>query len=611
MKSKIFAVATFAFAMAFAFSAAAVGASEIYTPASGFLKTGSGMGAMAYQAPNVVAAQTALNACVPGTALVLDGKMGTLTTAKFKAFQASKELVQDGIIGPLTAGKLAACSVSPSNNNNQNQNNTTTLQGGAGDATFTDSNTGILNTVKEGQSNVKVMSFKVEADGSDIALTNLKVTLNKSAGTASTRADRYFTDVSVWMGSKKVGSADISDFSKDGTDYSKTIALSNAVIKEDQKVTFFVAVSGKDTISTDDQDATWDLAINTARYNDATRAILSATDPVTTQSFGFDAASADDTLSITASTSNPQAANLTVKTGSTSENYLVSAFKLKSGTDSGDIQVNELPVAITIANGGNNLDAADGLIDSVTLKIDGTTYESDSDTGTVTNGNGTQTYNFVFDEGDVVVEGDSSVEVKVYVKFNDQKSGNTDNYASGTTLYTVSSVSDAESVANGDAVSVTGSSTSKIHSVSVNAPKITLVGTPSFTTFSQIDGVSGGEEDVYLAKFVFNVTAGDDDIYLSSNTNNISYNQLGVGGGNIDSVTLDSEDGSLQDNSSDFLVTAGSTEKFTLSFYVRGNNQTDRITVTKFTYGLNDMDADLYVNTGLSMFKTGSVYLSK
>ena len=611
MKSKIFAVATFAFAMAFAVSAGAVGASEIYTPASGFLKVGSGMGTMAYQAPNVVAAQKALNECnannhfTSSPVLNLDGKFGALTKGYFVSFQLSQNIAGDGVIGPVTAGKLAACS---GTSTPTTPTTSTTLEGGAGDATFTDSNTGVLNTVKEGENNVKVMAFKVEADGSDIALTNLKVTLNKSAGTASTRLDRYLTDVSVWMGSKKVGSDDVSDFSKDGTDYSKTISLSNAVIKDGEKVTFYVAVSGKDTISTDDQDATWDLAINTARYNDATGAILSQTDPVTTQSFGFDAASADDTMSVTASTSNPQAANLMVNTGSTSNAYLVSAFKLKTGSDAGDIQINELPVAVTVAGGGNNLDAADGLIDSVTLKIDGTTYESDSDTGTVSNGNGTQTYNFVFDEGDVVVAGDSSTEVKVYVKFNDQKSGNTDNYnASGTTIYTTVTGGniDAESVSNGDAITVTSGSTSKTHSVSVNAPTISLVGTPTFTLFHADDTAS----DVYLAKFVFNVTAGDDDIYLSSNPADITKTQLGTG--TINSVTLDSEDGTLQDNSSDFLITSGDTQKFTLSYFVEGNNASDKITVTAFTYGLTDLAADKTVTTGLSTFKTSTVYLAE
>jgi hypothetical protein len=602
MKSKIFAVATFAFAAAFAFTAAAATA----MPMGG--TTIQGGSNPAY----VMALQTNLNVCaMANPALVADGKFGPKTTAAVSAFQvANGGLTVDGKAGPKTqaalVAKCAGSSTSSNNNDNNNSSSTTTLSGGAGDATITHSTTAVVNTVYEGDSNAKVAAFKAKADGSDLAVTALKVTLTKSSGSGSTRLDRYLSGVSVWMGSKKVGSADVSDFTKSGSDYSKTISLSNAVIKQDATQTFWISVDAIDSINTAELASTLDLDVNTVRFNDATGAILSGDlSDLSTENFAFGGASANDTVSITASTSNPQAANLMVKTGSTSDSYLVSAFKLKTGTDAKDVQINEMPVAIHIANGGNNLDAADGLIDSVTLKINGDTYESDSDTGSVSNGNGTQTYNFVFDNGAVVLAGDSSTDVKVYVKFAEQKSGNTDNYASGTTLYTVSSVSDAESVSNGDVVSVSGSSTSKTHSVSVSAPTFSIVGTPTLTSYFASDTAT----DVYLAKFVFNVTAGDDDIYLSSNTGDINYTQLGNGA--INSVTLDSEDNTLQDNSGDFLITSGSTEKFTLSYYVNGNDASDKFTINGFTYGLTDGAADLTVTTGLSSFHTPTAYLAK
>ena len=55
-KFMISSVAVFA-AFAFAGSVSAVSATEIYTPASGFLKYGSGMGAKVSQMSNVMAAQ--------------------------------------------------------------------------------------------------------------------------------------------------------------------------------------------------------------------------------------------------------------------------------------------------------------------------------------------------------------------------------------------------------------------------------------------------------------------------------------------------------------------------------------------------------------------------
>ena len=607
MKSKIFAVATFAFAAAFAFTSAASAAVTAMPMGGLTVKAGS---PSAY----VMALQTNLNLCaMANPVLVADGKFGPKTTAATAAFQvANGGLTVDGKAGPLTqaalVAKCATVGTSTGGTTTGGTTTSTTLEGGAGDANVTNSTTGVINTVKENDSNVKVMAFKVKADGSDLAVTSAKVEFTKSTGTGSSRLDRYVADVTVWAGSKKVGTADVADFSKDGNVYSKTISLSNAIVKDGQTTTFYVAVSGKDVISTAEQGSTLDLTLDTLRFNDATGAILSAdVTPVDVQNFGFDAASADDTLSMTASTSNPQAANLMVNTGSTSDDYLVQAFKLKTGTDAGDVQIDSLPVAITIASGGNNLDSADGLIDSVTLKIDGTTYESDSDTGTVTNGSGTHTYNFVFNDGDVVVNGDSTTEVKVYVKFNDQKSGNADNYASGTTISANVAGADieAESVSNGDVITASGSSTSKTHSVSVNAPTISLVGSPTFTSYFSSDTAT----DVYLAKFVFNVTAGTDDVYLSSDVSDINFTQLGSGA--VNSTTLDSEDGSLQDNSSDFLITSGDTQKFTLSYYVNGNDDADKITVNSFKYGLTDNAQNLTVSTGLSSFHTNTAYLAK
>jgi hypothetical protein len=63
-KIMISSVAAFALLAGFAGSASAVSATEIYTPSTGFLKYGSGMGAKVSQMSNVMAAQMALNACV-------------------------------------------------------------------------------------------------------------------------------------------------------------------------------------------------------------------------------------------------------------------------------------------------------------------------------------------------------------------------------------------------------------------------------------------------------------------------------------------------------------------------------------------------------------------
>ncbi len=627
MKSKIFAVAAFAFAFAFAFTASAVGASEIYTPTSGFLKVGSGMGAMAYQAPNVMAAQKALNACL-NTNIAVDGKYGPITAQTFKNFQISKSLKIDGVIGNETATALAACSGGTSTTPSTGS---TTLSGGAGDATITTTSTDVEDSVKEGDSE-NVLGFQVEADGSDINVSNVKVVFQNDGYTApsSEKFTNYVDTVSIMMGDKEVGSADASDFTRDSSSpdtFTKTISLSNAVVDEDKKVKFYVHVEAVSNIDTDDLDANWNVALDTVRYNDATGAILSDS-PALDENFSFEDESTDDDLSIKSSSANPLAATLMVEEDNTSDKFLVGAFKLDVDDQSSDITLNEMTVVLNLGNydvdGDADVDgsddstadsAADQIVDSVEVKIGSDTYDADLDAVSIANGSGTATY-IVDIDGDTAIDAGDDAEVKIYVTFNDQDG----NYNAGATVYAsvAGSAVDAE---GSDELNASGSFTGKTHTLSVNAPTFELV-SKSLALYQAVDGVSTGEEDVFLAKFVFNVTAGDEDVYLSRGvegdagyTDYVSFTQLG--GGDIDSQTLEAEDESIDDGlTSSFLISSGDTEKFTLSFFVRGNNESEKFTINGFSYGSADDTASAYVyasdvTSGLSSFATNTVYLAK
>jgi len=80
----------------------------------------------------------------------------------------------------------------------------------------------------------------------------MKVTFveNATTGGPSTRLDHYATNVAIYMGVTKVGSADVSAFTKDGSVYSATIPLTGAVVKEGSanRVNFYVEVTGATNI---------------------------------------------------------------------------------------------------------------------------------------------------------------------------------------------------------------------------------------------------------------------------------------------------------------------------------------------------------------------------
>lgn len=560
---------------------------------------------------------------------------GCMTTSGFSTTTGVK---CDSGASSLPAGCSTSAGFSPTTgtkcDSTTGSTNTGALSGGAADLDITPTSTDTENSVKEGATE-KVVAFKGEADGGDVAVTNLKVNLaNISFASSSERLTDYADSVSVWMGSTKVGSANASDFSRDSGSpdvFSKTIALSNAVVRDGQKNTFFIAVEANSTIDSDDiTNADWVVGASTVRYTDATGAILSkeletnvaTNDTSYDETITFEDASIDDDISIKSSTSNPVASNLQVSADNNSDSFLVGVFKLDVDQNSSDIQINEIPVVLTIDDSLDtaNSDSSEDIIDSVTVKIGSKSFDADFDSEAVTNGDGTGTYLVTFDDGEMVINSGDDEEVKIYVTFKEQDT----NYGSGTTVVASVTGSAIDAESDADDVTVTSSFTGKTHTLSVDAPTFDLL-SKSFVSYQVIDGVGAGLEDVFLAKFTFNVTAADEDVYLSKGTegdaayttaaDTVQYTK--TNGGTVNSIVLDAEDSSLDDGlTSSFLITAGSTEKFTLSFYVRGNDDSAKIAVDSFAYGTADDASSTYdynsvVNTGLSAFVTSSTYLAK
>lgn len=572
MKSKFFAVATFAFAMAFAVSAGAVGASEIYSASSGFLRVGSGMGAKAYQMPNVMAAQTALNACT-GSTLKVDGKYGPLTEGIFKSFQDSKGAKVDGIIGSETAGKLAACSgtVTPTTPGS------TTLNGGAGELSYSSNTSGLKADVKEGSSE-KVLSSKLEADGSDIAVSSVKVSFENNSGNGSVRLYKYVDEVVVMLGDKEVGSMNADDFDKDGDIYSKSIPLSNAVVSEDEKENLYVTVNVLDTV--DDETASFDGIITQIRWNDATGAMFSDSDSDgsdfysgATQTFGFDAASVDDDMNIKSSSANPDAATLLVDANAESDEFLVGAFKLDVADDSSDIVVSEFPILVTFTASGNTTDDADAddadtVISEIRVNVDGEDYTATLEDDEVTDGAGTAVYlvndEFTVNAGDVV-------DVKIYATFNEQDG----NYGSGTQV----AVSTDETVAENtpdytwsaegeDEIAVDGTFSGDTHTLSIDDATIDNYKWTTTTTGTILDfffTVEAGDEDFDVLAADIAETVTDDNSIITNTASTPETAEYGI-------LSKYSGDSVTAIGSTGFTVASGDTTTFRVRYSMAGTN---------------------------------------
>jgi hypothetical protein len=102
-------------------------------------------------------------------------------------------------------------------------------------SSFTELSSYANEEVGEGQEDVKVAGFEIEAtnDG-DIAIKSIKVVNTITNASGSKDLDDYVDSMDIWMGSTKVGSADADDFNEDSSGvWSKSVTLSNAVVRAD------------------------------------------------------------------------------------------------------------------------------------------------------------------------------------------------------------------------------------------------------------------------------------------------------------------------------------------------------------------------------------------
>jgi len=392
----------------------------------------------------------------------VDGVFGNGTKAKVMAWQANNGLTADGVFGNMSKAKAnevstggsypAGCSSNMGFSTTTGQScagtvstvpgctagalfssttgascsgtvTTGPLAGGAGDIQTVE----VLSSVSgekvgEGAVDHKVFAYTVEADnGSDISLNSVKLNLQRTGGSGSTKLNRYANNVSVWMGSTKVGSALVSSFSESANVYSKSIALSGAVIKADQKNTFYVTVDSLGNIdSTDLSSNTWTVTLESTRFSDATGAILTDSTASILKTFEFASlATANDVeLKVNLSTSNMKAATIKVSTTSSTNQVELTKFTMKA--QGSDMVIDQIPVLFTTTE--TDLDE---VTSNVTLKIGGNTYNET----VVTAGSATATV--LFNDLNLSVSKDATLEGTIYADLNDIEASTFDE---GTTL---------------------------------------------------------------------------------------------------------------------------------------------------------------------------------
>ncbi|MEK7535876.1 MAG: peptidoglycan-binding domain-containing protein [Patescibacteria group bacterium] len=316
------------------------------------------------------------------------GFFGSVTQAAVAAWQTANGVAPAaGYWGPLSQAMYATMCGDAAPDADEDEESTD-LEGGAGSVDYTVMS-GLTNEqVGEDEEDVEVAGLKVEAGGSDIELTAVRLVFDE--GTAGADFEDYAAEVSVWLDGEEVGRVDGDQFN-DANEFTDTITLDGAVVDEDDTAELVVAVSGINNLDTNDAGDTWTVDFRSVRFRDAQGSSVSEDPATATRTFSFEsfATSADSKLDLRLTTgTNADKINKAhlINTHATDENELKGVplleFTMEAEGDS-DLEVRDFGVDLVVTGAGDVDDiiaggtvATTGGAPEVFLEINGERYGS-------------------------------------------------------------------------------------------------------------------------------------------------------------------------------------------------------------------------------------------
>ncbi|HYC83074.1 MAG TPA: peptidoglycan-binding protein [Candidatus Paceibacterota bacterium] len=440
------------------------------------------------------------------------GYFGAQTKAALAAYQAANGIAPAaGYFGPVTMAHVNA-QLSAGTNPGTNPGTTTPstgLQGGAGDITVTERTSGVQDEVMEGDEDVKVLGFEVEADGSDVAVTSVRVEFEHD-GSGSGRLDRYVDEVNVMLGDKVVGTADVDDFNESSDVYSRNISLTGAVVDEDETGRFYVAVTAVNNVDSDDLSQDWEVALGQIRFEDATGAILTDTTGTgvngsIAETFTFEDLSTSGDIELTVSENNDDVNEAqTIEVSDSSDTNGVEILSFKVEAEGSDISLEDITFTVTSSGAGVTEIANDFHLMKGTEEVG----RYSSSTASTTAASATIEITDL-DDDDVVVEEGEEVEFTLVADINDIDGGFSSGDSLSATLANANVTAEDE---NGDNV------TNKSGSASSGPLAFASTGLTADLTKSNtssvlnLDSTSADDQGQYVVEFT--VTAFEDTAWI-------------------------------------------------------------------------------------------------
>ncbi|OGI46131.1 hypothetical protein A2121_01330 [Candidatus Nomurabacteria bacterium GWB1_40_6] len=563
-----------------------------------------------------------------------DGKFGPMTKAAVMAWQAGKGLVADGVFGPMSRAAMgggavvlpAGCQVgwlfNPATGASCTPGTTPTtpsgdLEGGAGSVTVDDLPTYSSEEVGEDEEDVKVLAFEVEAEGSDVEISSVKVELVESGATSSEDLDDYAQSVSVWFDGEKVGEADVDDFSESSTEvWTRSISLdSGVVIKEDDTEKLEIAVTANSTIDSSDSDSDlWTVDVLNVRFEDGEGVVTTEdTDgDALEQTFDFAefAAAADLELKVSLDDDNINDAHvINIHATAETDNVDLLSFELEAEGNS-DITVNDLSVNFDTV--GVNLEDA---VTTVTLWANGEQIGTENITKNTATPGTDETIEF--DRLSFKIDAGDTAEFIVKADLESIADGIVDgDTISAQVSATERALIEAEDESGNDVgtTDLTGAASGDAHAMYDAGMNAAYVSSTAVATPSGVATV----DDTGTFKINFDVTAFDSDVYVDASpiTDETGIIAAGAAGyQNIDASTTSVGAGVIECASCDtaanttLKVPEGTTKRFTVTVAGSGADVFASASLTSIMYALTAVDGDTLYTFGMSDFKTDSVWL--
>lgn len=497
------------------------------------------------------------------------------------------------------------------------------LEGGAGSITVNDSSTFAAEEVGEGEEDVEVLEFEVEAEGSDIAISSVKVEFVQGTAADSENLADYAESVSIWFDGEKVGESDANDFSESSDVYTRSISLDDGVIIRDGDTEMLVvAVTALNNLDSGDIDTdAWTADVLNVRFLDA-EGVTTTEDTdgdALEQTFDF-AAFADSTDLELKVSSGDVAINdahvINVHATNVTDNVELLSFNIEAeGTT--DVLIKDLPVVITTTETTGN--DPDDLITLLYLyTADGEKIGTES---LVTTDGDDSSETVTFNNIDYTVAAGDTVEFVVKAKLvalsGALDAGDTisaDITATERALINAQDES-GEDVATTD---MTGTATGDAHSVRDTGINVAFVSSSAVITHTG-DPAGTNDHDQGTFKIAFDVTAFDGDMYFDGTAPTdagTAEHDLAIAGAEtvLGSVITSTSGATLSGTvnvDARFLIEEGTTESFEITVTLAPTaDGYFELSMTDFIYAITDVTGDVAYTFNLDEFKTPQLYMN-